>query len=221
MKCRCLACRCRSLRSISCRNGQKYAGEIHFVHMNRATGQLAVLGMFMQSANDSSSANGRRRKRQEQSALTTAAWKTYFDVAKTLTTTNSTTSIELTLLPLIGNNLQNFWRYSGSLTVPMCTEGVIWSVFTTPIAFDDSLIQSFRTQVFSETYRDPQPLNGRTVYRSFLSAPISSTDNSSCCLAPTNGASASLPVGKLIRNGSPSSALFSLLSLVVFLRVSD
>ena len=31
------------------RNGVKYAGEIHFVHINRATGGLAVLGFFIQS----------------------------------------------------------------------------------------------------------------------------------------------------------------------------
>jgi len=64
----------------------------------------------------------------------------------------------------MGNNLNNFYRYSGSLTTPSCTENVIWTVFQTPIVFSEPVLENFRADIYLEDYRDLQVVNGRTVY---------------------------------------------------------
>ncbi|CAF5210759.1 unnamed protein product, partial [Rotaria magnacalcarata] len=57
----------------------------------------------------------------------------------------------------MGENLQDFWRYEGSLTTPPCTEGIIWTIFTQPIIFIEEQLKLLRDNVFFEDYRGPQP----------------------------------------------------------------
>ena len=179
----------RSPLNVRFRDGQKYAGEIHVVHQNTETGQLAVLGFFMQSPRVALSRGIdpqlKRRKRDNSSTTNQATmneWMNYFSIASGVKT-NKTGSINMNLAALIGGNLNDFWRYSGSLTVPACTEGVIWSVFTVPIQFNDSFIATFRSNILDLSNRETQPLNGRIVYRNYLNrtGPRASAD--SCCAA--------------------------------------
>lgn len=62
-------------------------------------------------------------------------WHKYFNAAQKLTHENDSTMIDLTLLSLMGSNLNDFWRYSGSLSTLPCTENVIWTVFRQPIFY--------------------------------------------------------------------------------------
>ncbi|CAF5175681.1 unnamed protein product, partial [Rotaria sp. Silwood1] len=61
----------------------------------------------------------------------------------------------------MGSHLNNFWRYRGSLTTPPCTEGIIWTVFKTPITFHEHEISIFRKHIVLKNYRHPQPLHQR------------------------------------------------------------
>jgi len=211
------------------RNGEKYGGEIHFVHANANKTKYAVLGFFMESkanvsAESSNSSSHDRRKRRinirkrdvlNTTKETATQWAQYFQVGEKLEEETNTTEVSLRLASLMGNSLNKFYRYEGSLTTPPCSEIVIWTVFETPIEFNDTEIQTFRTHIFSEDYRTIQPLNNRTVYRNFPNATVSSVSDYSCC-----GKSANQTANKT--NSSPSylKSTFSmnqLLSMFVFL----
>ncbi|CAF3507832.1 unnamed protein product [Rotaria socialis] len=65
-----------------------------------------------------------------------------------------------------------FYRYTGSKTTPPCIEGSSWTVFKTPIYFNNEALESFRPV---------QPLDGRMVYRSFPNDTVSSISDYYCC----------------------------------------
>ena len=143
-----------------CRNGLNYAGEIHFVHKNPQTDQLAVLGIFMETYS-------KKHRIQHPHEPTRHSWKKYMAVAKKLKQQNRNVSIHLNIGSLLGEKLDEFWRYEGSLTTPPCTEGVLWTVFRHSIIFSEDQMQKLRDALLFESYRDPQPLYHRVVYRNF------------------------------------------------------
>ncbi|CAF4599441.1 unnamed protein product, partial [Rotaria socialis] len=100
-------------------------------------------------------------------------WQTYFDTARHLMEENSSATVDLTLNLLMGSNLAEFWRYEGSLTTPSCKENVFWTVFRQPILILNYDFEAFRDDLFFESYRGPQPLYHRQVYRSFLNEKLS------------------------------------------------
>jgi carbonic anhydrase len=58
-----------------------------------------------------------------------------------------------------------YYTYTGSLTAPPCTEGVIWIVLKTPIEIAPAQIEAF-AKLFPHDVRPLQPLNGRVVQES-------------------------------------------------------
>lgn len=108
-------------------------------------------------------------------------WRKFFDIAQTLQEEGNTTVLNLNLALLMGDNLQDFWRYEGSLTTPPCTEGIIWTLFKEPIFFVESEFRSFRQNIYFEDYRRPQPLYARQIYRNFLNESYSSVPDYKCC----------------------------------------
>jgi len=156
-----------------------YAGEIHFVYNNSLTNQTAVLGIFMQSLflNNQTQNNTPRYYDED----TRNEWQRYFNIAQTLDVQNNSTIFNLNLALLMGESLQDFWRYQGSLTTPPCTENVIWTIFKDPILFIESEFKSFRQNIYFEDYRRPQPLYTRIIYRNFLNETLSSVPDYNCC----------------------------------------
>jgi carbonic anhydrase len=57
----------------------------------------------------------------------------------------------------------SYYRFSGSLTTPPCTEGVRWVVLKTPVSASRSQIETFQRVVKHHNNRPVQPLNGRVV----------------------------------------------------------
>ncbi|CAF0825120.1 unnamed protein product [Adineta steineri] len=157
-------------------NGIKYAGEIHFVYLNRLTSQMAVLGIFMQSYADSEAIQ------LDENDKTRQEWQRYFDITQTLKSENDSTVFNLNFRSLIGDNLADFWRYQGSLTTPPCSEGVIWTIFKQPIVFLETQFRTLRDNIYFEDYRGPQPLYNRTVYRNFHNETLSSIPDYNRCL---------------------------------------
>ncbi|MCU6174339.1 carbonic anhydrase [Citrobacter cronae] len=60
-------------------------------------------------------------------------------------------------------NDKTYWRYSGSLTTPPCTEGVSWTVLKTPVTLSAEQLDKFHYIVGPANNRPPQPLNERKI----------------------------------------------------------
>jgi len=60
---------------------------------------------------------------------------------------------------------RSYYRYSGSLTAPPCTEGVEWLVMQQPLTLSPAQLARYR-QRFADNARAVQPLHGRTVLAS-------------------------------------------------------
>ncbi|KAJ8368361.1 hypothetical protein SKAU_G00083890 [Synaphobranchus kaupii] len=74
-----------------------------------------------------------------------------------------------------------YYRYEGSLTIPGCSEAVVWTVFEHTVPLSEAQLSAFSALQFSNgepmtgTFRPVQPLNSRKVYRSGSGAVLAST----------------------------------------------
>jgi carbonic anhydrase len=74
------------------------------------------------------------------------------------------------LAALLPKNLSSY-RYAGSLTTPVCGQGVQWNVLANPITMTQAQIDKLQKiflgneEVPNGNRRPVQPLNGRTVWR--------------------------------------------------------
>lgn len=57
----------------------------------------------------------------------------------------------------------SYYRFSGSLTSPPCTEGVKWIILKTPLTASKTQIDAFKSAIKHDNNRPVQPLNGRVV----------------------------------------------------------
>ena len=60
---------------------------------------------------------------------------------------------------------RSFYRFPGSLTTPICNEGVTWYLMKNPIEFSETQIAEY-AKYYHNTARPLQPLNGRPVAES-------------------------------------------------------
>lgn len=124
-------------------DGLHYPAEMHFV--NRAEdGSLAVFGVMFKGG-----------------GATNKAWKPVLDVIADVSSASSEPSVEVDLDDLLPKDRRSY-RYSGSLTTPPCTEGVAWTVFTTPVVLSSDQLDDM-LEAYNGNARPVQPLNGRSV----------------------------------------------------------
>ncbi|AAU92649.1 carbonic anhydrase [Methylococcus capsulatus str. Bath] len=128
-------------------NGQQFPMEIHLVHQNKQTGQLAVIGVFV--------VTGKENKGVKEAP-----------------SFNDPSTVALKLTGLIPKK-RNYVRFNGSLTtpgeniaLPRCAEGVLWTEMLTPIAMSSDQIAAFQDSAqvcwgTSITNRPLQPSNNR------------------------------------------------------------
>ncbi len=124
--------------------GKSFPMEAHFVHRNRE-GNLAVVGVLMTGGG------------------TNAAFsKIVATMPKEKGSAPAQASIDIRkLLPA----RQSYYRYSGSLTTPPCSEVVDWHLLTTPIAVADADIAAF-AKLYPRNARPVLGRNRRFVLRS-------------------------------------------------------
>lgn len=58
-----------------------------------------------------------------------------------------------------------YYRFPGSLTHPICNEGVTWFLLKNPIEMSEAQIAQYKTY-YHNTARPLQPVNGRPIFES-------------------------------------------------------
>ena len=125
-------------------NGQSYPLEAHFVHVD-PKGNLAVLAVMYEEG-------------PENKALA-KLWKK-------MPKYKSKKSKKLASKVLAGQLIprqKEYYRFSGSLTTPPCSEGVIWIVMKATMTASASQIKAFKKVMKHDNNRPVQPLNGRLI----------------------------------------------------------
>lgn len=123
-------------------DGQAFAMEAHLVHADQ-DGHLAVIAvMFQEGAED---------------AALKAAWAAM--PAQPEQEVHVTKVSPDALLP----TNRDYYRFTGSLTTPPCTEGVTWLVMKQPVTASAGQIQQFAQIMGHPNNRPIQPLNARVV----------------------------------------------------------
>lgn len=124
-------------------DGQAYPMSLHLVHTDH-TGSLAVLTVLFEEGSPNPALN--------------ALWPSM------PTQPSSPTNVKrpAQLNDLLPAN-RRYYRFSGSLTTPPCTEGVRWLVFQQPQQASQEQIQQFRKIMGGANNRPLQALNGRIV----------------------------------------------------------
>ena len=124
-------------------NGTSYPLELHFVHKNDATGNLAVIGVFVEEGAENP---------------IFAEFIDHLPTVKDSTYNLATTFNASSLFP--GD--KDYFTYSGSLTTPPCSEIVTWIVMEHPIEASLEQIEAFET-IEHHNNRPVQALNGRVI----------------------------------------------------------
>ena len=123
--------------------GKSFPMEAHFVHAD-AKGNLAVIGvMYKEGAANSGLAS---------------LWAQMSDKVSEPTVLNN----KVLMGDLMPEN-RSYFRFSGSLTTPPCSEGVRWLIIKTPMTVSKEQIKAFEKAVHHHNNRPLQPLNGRLV----------------------------------------------------------
>jgi carbonic anhydrase len=126
------------------RSGEFATLEAHFVHRN-AAGQLAVLGVFLET-------DGKTHAALEP------IWAALPDRAGPERGVPGVTIEPERLFPAGHSH----FRYDGSLTTPPCSEGVSWVIYAEPVEISRAQATRF-VKLFPLNARPVQPLNGRAL----------------------------------------------------------
>ena len=124
-------------------NGKHYAMELHLTHKNQE-GEIAVVAVMFDIG--------------EPNEAIERLWQSI----------PATPGDSIPLLSPVDINLllpedRTYWRFSGSLTTPPCSEGVTWIVLKQPMTLSAGQLEKFRHTIHPANNRPVQPLNGRVI----------------------------------------------------------
>lgn len=134
-------------------DGHRFPAEAHFVHKNYDNGQIVVLAFLLTIDNSNNEQHNE--------------WEKYGNIGSQLTKSNNQMNCIFNLSQLMQIKDKEFFRYTGSLTTPPCTEGVIWTVFSHKTLIKAKTLNLLRENIMRKAYRPVQPTNGRIIFRSY------------------------------------------------------
>lgn len=126
-------------------NGEHYPFEAHFVNVDKE-GNIAVLGVFFKVG----------APNPEIEKVWYAMPSQVGQKRKLKHTVN--------IGDLLPDN-RDYYRYSGSLTTPPCTEGVRWIVFKEPLEISQEQLDRFQKTLGVKNNRPVQPINARKIMK--------------------------------------------------------
>ncbi|MCF6298870.1 MAG: carbonic anhydrase family protein [Thiomicrorhabdus sp.] len=130
------------------KDGFNYPMEVHMVHRD-GDGNYAVLGVIFQEGESNPALNVLLKNLPKKVGKQEIHRRASLNPAR--------------FLP--GNT--EFYKYSGSLTTPPCSEGVLWMVFKQPIDASAEQIQQLN-EIMGNNARPIQPNYARSVLKSWL-----------------------------------------------------
>ncbi|XP_063799175.1 carbonic anhydrase 6 [Pseudophryne corroboree] len=150
-------------------DGMRYMAELHVVNYN------SELYKTFDEAKDKPNGLAVLAFLYEDSNFENTYYSTVISTLAKIRYAGQETQIKtLDPLAMLPENLNNFYRYQGSLTTPPCTENVLWMVFDTHILLSHNQIKLLEGTLFDwdnntlrNDYRHAQPLNDRVVQASF------------------------------------------------------
>ncbi|MGL4206701.1 MAG: carbonic anhydrase [Aeromonadaceae bacterium] len=123
--------------------GKQYPLEVHLVHADKS-GNLTVIGMMF--------------KEGKANPLLNTLWQQMPAKAGDVVTLQKSVNVS-ELLP----SDHSYYRFSGSLTTPPCSEGVRWLVLKKPMTASKEQIEQFAKLMGHPNNRPVQPLGARFV----------------------------------------------------------
>lgn len=124
-------------------NGQSFPLEAHFVHSN-SDGELLVLALMFTAGDDN-----------------VEMAKVWNQLPTELNIENPVAS-PIAIISILPED-RSYYRFSGSLTTPPCTEGVRWLVLKTQVSASAQQIKQFELLMHHHNNRPVQPLHGRVI----------------------------------------------------------
>lgn len=130
-------------------NGRHYPMEMHLVHISKDK-KLAVIGVFIEEGRHNEVFDTIWSNLPKQTGQEVHLENVQVDIDDMLPKIKAT------------------YRYSGSLTIPPCSEGVRWFVYFEPIQLSSDQIKVFQ-KIFHGNNRPTHPLNDRTLLHDVVS----------------------------------------------------
>ena len=124
-------------------DGEPYAMEVHLMHQSSA-GKVAGVTVFLKAG-----------------APNATVQKLWDHMPQTESKEIEIPGEEVDPAALLPRS-RTYYMYTGSLTAPPCTEGVIWYVLKTPVEISPAQIDAF-AKLYPHDVRPVQPLNGRVI----------------------------------------------------------
>ncbi|KAM5140322.1 carbonic anhydrase 6-like [Mantella aurantiaca] len=150
-------------------DGMRYMAELHIVHYN------SELYKTFDEAKDKPEGLAVLAFLYEDGHFENTYYSEVISKLATIRYAGQTTEVKvLDPLAMLPENLENFYRYQGSLTTPPCTENVLWTVFDSKVLLSQNQIKllentllDWHNKTLRNDYRHAQPLNDRIVQSSF------------------------------------------------------
>lgn len=128
-------------------NGQAAPMELHIVHRDQNSGNLAVIGIMLVEGEEENE-----------------AYATIFDnLPAEKSEPDETTDLTVDLNSLLPTSTRAYFTYEGSLTTPPCSEVVRWLVMKESVELSAEQIEAF-SQIFDMNARPPLELGERNFF---------------------------------------------------------